>query len=62
VFTCPECVGAALLAMEGHGVDQHELFSEVDTTGSVSALSRAGGQLVHISEVIESVVPDGLPF
>ncbi len=62
VFTCPECIRAAIRFWDGEGVDQLELFAQVDSIGSVSALSRAGGQLVHISEIVESVIPDGLPF
>ncbi len=62
VFTCPECVGAALRAMDGERVDQCEMFEYVDSTGSVSALSRSRSELTHIADVLESVVPDGLPF
>ena len=63
VFTCPECCAAALLVLEGHAVDQGELFSEVDTLGSVSALSRGRGELTHIADVLRaSRVLDGLPF
>ena len=61
VFTCPECVGAALLGMEGHALDQHELFDEVDSTGSMRGLPRAEGQLTHVSSIVP-VVLDGLPF
>ena len=52
---------AAILFMDGHRVDQGELFDEVDTTGSVSALSRGRGELTHIADVLEVVVDD-LPF
>ena len=63
VFTCPECVGAALRAMDGEAVDQREMFEYLDTHGSVSALSRGRGELTPIAEVLRSLaVADGLPF
>ena len=61
VFTCPECVRAALQFMAGHALDQHELFDEVDTTGSVSALDEDEDGLVPIASILE-VVLDDLPF
>ena len=51
-----------LLYFAGERVAQHELFSELDTIGSVSALSRVGGHLTPISEILEIVLPDDLPF
>ena len=63
VFTCPECMGAAVRRFEGEALDQGELFSEVDSTGSMSALSRGRGGLVPIQEVLRSSrVLDDLPF
>ena len=63
VFTCPECMGFIIRFADGERVDQHELFDYVDSTGSVRASSRAGGQLVHISRVLRgSAGADSLPF
>jgi len=63
VFTCPECVGAALRAMAGEAVDQHELFDYLDSSGSMSDLSRAEAELTPIAEVLRSLAEaDGLPF
>ncbi len=62
VFTCPECVRAALRFWDGERVDQAELFDEVDTTGSVSALDEDEDGLVHISKVVEVIYLDDLPF
>ena len=53
---------AAIQFWDGQGVDQYELFDEVDSPGSVSALSRGRGELTHIARVLEIVVPDDLPF
>jgi len=61
VFTCPECVGFALDMMNGYRVDQGELFEYLDSTGSVSALSRSRSELIPIAKVLE-VVLDDLPF
>ena len=64
VFTCPECVAAAIRFMGGERVDQAELFSEIDSTSSVSGLPRPRSKLTHISEVLRPYVQpdDGLPF
>ena len=62
VFTCPECVGVALRAMDGQGVDQHELFEYVDSTCSVSAMDEDEDGLVPIREILESLSSQGLPF
>ena len=63
VFTCPECVRAALLFMDGYRVAQGEIFDEVDTLGSVSALDEDEDGLTSIQEVLRSLeVLDGLPF
>ena len=63
VFTCPECVSAALRAMDGEALDQYELFAQVDRQSSMSALSREEGQLTPIADVLRSLaVADGLPF
>jgi len=62
VFTCPECVGAALRWWDGERVDQTELFDDIDTTGSVSALDEDEDGLVHISKVLEALGDQGLPF
>ena len=61
VFTCPECMRAALLFHAGERVDQHEMFDYLDTTGSMSALDEDEDGLVHIASVLE-VVLDDLPF
>ena len=63
VFTCPECVGAALRWWDGERVDQGELFSDIDTPGSVSGLTRTRSELTHISSVLRPYIEDdGLPF
>ena len=61
VFTCPECIRAALRAMDGERVDQHELFAHVDSTGSVSVMDEDEDGLVPINAILP-VVLDGLPF
>ncbi len=61
VFTCPECMGFIIRFADGERVDQHELFEYLDSTGSVSALSRSRGGLTPIKQVLE-VVLDDLPF
>ena len=61
-FTCPECVRAALKAMDGERVDQHELFVHVDRPSSVSAVDEDEDGLVPISKVLESLGHQGLPF
>ena len=38
VFTCPQCVKAALGRLYGGGVDQVEMFSDIDSRVSVSGL------------------------
>ena len=64
VFTCPECVRAALQFWDGEGVDQYEMFGYLDSSGSVSALSRSRRGLTHISEIakVPEIVVDDLPF
>ena len=63
VFTCPVCCRAALRYWDGERVDQLEVFDEVDNQGSVSVLSRRGGELTHISKIVPIVLlDDGLPF
>jgi len=63
VFTCPECVRAALLCMDGHRVDQGEMFDDLDSRGSVSALDEDEDGLVPIQEVLRSLQAlDDLPF
>ena len=52
---------AAIQFWDGEGVDQHEMFEYVDTTGSVSALSRGRGELTPIADVLRSL-SDDLPF
>ena len=61
VFTCPECMRAALQFWDGQAVDQYEMFEYVDKQGSVSALSRGRGELAHIADVLRSSAED-LPF
>ena len=57
-------MGVTVRRFMGESLDQGELFGEVDSTGSVSALSRGRGELTHISliEPVRSLVDDGLPF
>ena len=63
VFTCPQCMRAAIQFWDGEGVDQYEIFDEVDTLGSVSALSRGRGELTAIADVLSSLQQaDELPF
>ncbi len=64
VFTCPVCVAAALRWWDGEGVDQHELFTDIDSKGSVSALNETETEPFHISEILRSEgwLPDDLPF
>ena len=63
VYTCPVCISAALRFWDGEGVDQYELFEQVDSLGSVSALSRGRGELTPIADVLRSLADaDGLPF
>ena len=63
VFTCPECMRAALQFWDGEGVDQYEIFDDLDTLGSVSALSRSRSELTPIADVLRSLSEaDGLPF
>jgi len=62
VFTCPECINAALRYWDGEGVDQHELFTEVDSTRSMSA-PRTEADLTPIADVLRSLADaDDLPF
>ena len=51
---------AAIQFWDGEGVDQHEMFEYLDTTGSMSALSRSRSELTHIADVLSSL--DELPF
>ena len=63
VFTCPECVRAALFFMDGYRLAQGEIFCEVDTLGSVSALDEDEDGLTPIADVLRSFeVLDDLPF
>jgi len=63
VFTCPECMRAAIQFWDGEGVDQTEMFDDLDTLGSVSALSRSRSELTPIASVLRSLAElDGLPF
>ena len=63
-FTCPECIAAASGFWAGQGVDQFELFEYLDSSGSVSALSRESSGLTRISEIkkFPEIVVDDLPF
>ncbi len=58
-------MGACVRRFMGEALDQGELFSEVDSTGSVSAL-RTRTELTHISECSEVLTPylgaEDLPF
>ena len=63
VFTCPECVGAAIRFRSGERVDQAELFEYLDRDSSMRGLARGSGDLIHISEVLSPYLEeDGLPF
>ena len=62
-YTCPLCIAAAIRFHSGERVAQSEMFRQVDDQGSVSALSRSGGEPVHISKVLRSLADaDDLPF
>ncbi len=61
VFTCPVCVGKTLVMFERE-LAQTEMFEDIDGSGSVSASSRAGGELTHISSVLQTLGDQGLPF
>ena len=48
---------------DGEGVDQHEMFEDIDSQSSVRGLTRDEGRLTHISEVLARLrQADGLPF
>ena len=54
---------AAIRYWDGERVDQAELFDDLDTPGSVSALIESESDLTHISEVLRPYIEDdGLPF
>ncbi len=62
VVTCPVCCAVALqYGPLAEALAQCDLFEEVDSRVSVSALRRGRGQLTKIDEIVP-VVLDGLPF
>ena len=64
-FTCPVCIRAALRYWDGEGVDQTEMFAQVDSTRSMSA-PRSRAELTPIADVLRSLGPsygaEDLPF
>jgi len=63
VFTCSDCVGAALRFWSGEKVDQHEMFEYVDRESSVRGLAPGDGDMTHISDVLKGLAEaDPFPF
>jgi len=55
---------AAIQFWDGEGVDQHEMFDQVDSRGSVSALDEDEDGLTLVRNIVKfpEIVVDDLPF